>query len=271
MARMKLHINWRRVSLLLVWIISLAGVAVLSGFISGKSNDLACNKLEVIIPTAQSFVTRTHIMELVRKHQGDLIGRTLKSIEIHKLEKQIEANPYVASANVYREMDGSVNIKIQPKEAVLRVIGLQGQDFYVDTEGFTMPASLEYAPRVMVANGYISANPENTGIDSLQNETLHDLYRTALFLASDSLWSKQIEQLYVNADSDIELVPRVGEQRIIMGKADSLEHKFRKLALFYKEVIPKVGWGMYQAVNLKFANQLVCEKADSIWKKEQNH
>ncbi len=269
MAKAKLHINWKRVGLLLAWTFSLAGVFILSGFITGKSADLACNRLEVIIPTGQSFVTRSHIMDLVQKHQGDLVGRTLKSIELHKLEQQIEANPYVYSANVYREMDGSVNMIVRPKEAVLRIIGLQGQDFYVDTEGTTMPASMDYAPRVIVANGFISANPETLERDSLQHELVADLYRTALFLASDSLWNKQIEQLYVNTDSDIELVPRVGEQRIILGRADSLEQKFRKLSLFYKEVVPKVGWGMYQAVNLKFANQLVCEKADSIWKKEQ--
>ena len=67
--------------------------------------------------------------------------------------------------------------------------------------------------------------------------------------------------MYVNAEQDIELVPRVGTQRIVLGDADSIERKFRKLELFYKQIVPRVGWDAYKTVNLKFANQIVCEKA----------
>jgi cell division protein FtsQ len=30
--------------------------------------------------------------------------------------------------------------------------------------------------------------------------------------------------------------------------------------VFYKKAIPKVGWDTYKTINLKYANQIVCEK-----------
>jgi cell division protein FtsQ len=90
----------------------------------------------------------------------------------------------------------------------------------------------------------------------------------------------------VDLKGDIEMVPRVGNQKIILGSADSLQTKFRNLLVFYKKAIPKVGWDTYKTINLKYANQIVCEKnmidtnkiindiskqmADSILTKTQN-
>ena len=68
-------------------------------------------------------------------------------------------------------------------------------------------------------------------------------------------------QLYVNEYHDIELVPRVGDQRIILGNADSLERKFEKLLLFYRKIVPKTGINAYESVNLKFAGQIICERS----------
>ena len=62
---------------------------------------------------------------------------------------------------------------------------------------------------------------------------------------------------------DIELIPRVGNQRIILGDADSLEKKMTNLLLFYKKAMPQVGWDTYRTINIKYTNQIVCEKRDS--------
>jgi cell division protein FtsQ len=77
---------------------------------------------------------------------------------------------------------------------------------------------------------------------------------------------RQIEQLFVNDKADIELIPRVGNQRIVLGSADSLEVKMRNLLAFYKQAMPKVGWDTYKTINVKYTNQVVCVKSkpDSV-------
>src|SRR5690606_7870210 len=115
-------------------------------------------------------------------------------------------------------------------------------------------------PRVPVVNGFIS-EPYDGTLDSIKSELVAAVFKTAQYISGDSLWSSQVVQLYVNQDQDIELVPRVGGQRIILGNADSLDRKFEKLLLFYRKIVPKTGINAYKSVNLKFAGQIICERS----------
>jgi len=257
------NIMWKRVFLGILWLGCLSGLVFLMGFISIKSNDLACNDLRVIIPGEQSFVIREDIDQLLMKKHGEIIGKTLASIPIHEIEQDLQAIPFIELAMVNMDMNGVMTVNIKQREAVLRVINARGEDFYVDENAVKFPLSKHYAPNVLVANGYIG---EGYGAitDSIQTSLLMELFQTAKFIQADSLWNDQIEQLYVNANREIEMVPRVGGHQIILGNADSLQTKFNKLLLFYKYIAPTVGWDVYKAVNLSFANQLVCTKKENL-------
>lgn len=52
----------------------------------------------------------------------------------------------------------------------------------------------------------------------------------------------------------------MGNQRIILGTADSLDVKFTNLLMFYKRGMPKAGWDAYKTINVKYTNQVVCVK-----------
>jgi cell division protein FtsQ len=88
------------------------------------------------------------------------------------------------------------------------------------------------------------------------------LYKTADYVRKDSLWDAQIAQIYVNQAHEIELIPRVGNQRILLGNADSLDVKFRNLLAFYKQALPKVGWDKYKTISVKYSNLVVGVKND---------
>ncbi|HEY4197539.1 MAG TPA: cell division protein FtsQ, partial [Mucilaginibacter sp.] len=86
------------------------------------------------------------------------------------------------------------------------------------------------------------------------------------YIRKDSLWDAQIAQVYVDQNHEIELIPRVGNQRILIGNADSLDIKFHNLLAFYKQALPQVGWDAYKLINIKYSNQIVGvknTKADS--------
>jgi len=158
-----------------------------------------------------------------------------------------------------------IHIEISQRQPLLRIINAGGQDFYIDRNGLKMPISPNFTANVLVANGHILER--FTGkVDTLNTKMAADLYKTALFLKKDSLWEAQIEQIFVNDKEDIELIPRVGNQRIILGNADSLEVKMGNLRVFYKKAMPQVGWDTYKTINIKYTNQIVCErsKPDSL-------
>ncbi|MES2810568.1 MAG: cell division protein FtsQ, partial [Bacteroidota bacterium] len=96
--------------------------------------------------------------------------------------------------------------------------------------------------------------------------------KTMRYITGDSLWNAQISQVYVNEKREMELIPRVGNQRILLGNADSVEVKFSNLLAFYKQALPQVGWDAYKQINIKYANQVIgvkFTKADSLRMKAQ--
>lgn len=257
------RINWKAIFKGFAWLICLAGMVVLMSFISAKKQDVKCTKVEILIPGADNFIEREEIDAILKQQQGELVGRKLETINIHDIEKTLKSNPYIGFAKVFFDMNGVVHVEIKQRQPVLRIINAGGQDYYIDSDGLKMPMSPNFTANVLVATGNIL---ESFGgrIDTLITPLAKDLYKTAMFSKKDTLWDAQFEQIFVNEKNDIELIPRVGNQRIILGNADSLATKMNNLLAFYKQAMPKVGWNAYKTINLKFHNQIVCEKYDSL-------
>jgi cell division protein FtsQ len=253
------NINWKAIFKGFAWVISLGGLFVLMSFVSIKNRSIKCIDVRILIPGADNFIEREEVDAILKQTQGELIGRDLEQINLHDIEDQMKANPYIALAKVYADMDGVINIEVKQRQPLLRIINANNQDFYVDIEGLKMPVSPNFTANVIVANGAIYEG-YNGKVDTLKTQLATELYRTAHYIKLDTLWDAQIEQIFVNADHDIELVPRVGNQRIILGNADSLEVKMNNLLTFYKKAMPKVGWDTYKTINVKYTNQIVCEK-----------
>lgn len=253
------RINWRMILYGFAWLVCLSGLVLLMSFIEIKKESLRCKDVKVILPGRYNFIERDEVDRILLENGGGLVGRDLNEINIHKLENTLKANPFIEYAKVYADMDGIVHVQIRQREPVLRVINMANLHFYVDGKGLKMPLSENFTAKVLVVNGMI--DEDFTGkVEELSSKLAKDLFRIALFIKNDTLWNDQIEQLYVDLKGDIEMVPRVGDHKIILGDADSLQTKFRNLLVFYKKAIPKVGWDTYSTINLKYANQIICEK-----------
>lgn len=256
------RINWKAIFKGFAWLVCLAGVVVLMSFIDAKKQSVKCAKIEILIPGADNFIEIEEIDAILKQNQGDLIGRNLEGINLHEIEKSIAANPYIGFVKVYADMNGTVYVEVRQRQPVLRILNAGGQDYYVDSDGLKMPVSPNFTADVLVATGNILEG-FNGRVDTLMTANAKDLYKAALFIKQDTLWDAQVEQLYINDKNDIEMVPRVGNQRIILGNAKDIDVKMANLLAFYKQAMPKVGWNAYRTINLKYVNQIVCEKRDS--------
>ena len=259
---------WRRVLIISAWVICLGGLITLMSFIQIKKAGVLCTAVKVNIPGSQYFIDKQEVDQILQTNSHTLIGRKLEGINIQDLENKLRANPFIEFAKVYTEMDGVLRVEVSQRQPILRIMNHYDMDFYVDQHGLKIPLSPNFTARVLVANGFIDELFTNH-VDSLHTKLAKDLFLTADFIRKDSLWDAQIAQLYVNKDHEIELIPRVGSQRILIGNADSLQVKFANLIAFYKQVLPKVGWDKYSTINIKYSGQVVGiknenMKADSI-------
>ena len=248
--------TWKYLLIGVAWVISLGGLVVLMGFIEGKKAEVVCKAVNVYIPGTQYFIDRQEVDHILQVKNDALIGRHMENINIHELENRLRSNPFIESAKVYSDMDGVINVEISQRQPILRLMNRYDQDFYIDQHGLKIPLSANFTAKVLVVNGYIDELFANR-VDTLHTQIAAELYKTADYIRKDSLWSAQIAQLYVNQQHEIELIPRVGNNRILLGDADSLNSKFHNLLVFYKKALPKVGWDAYKIINIKYANQVV--------------
>ena len=253
---------WKPLLISLAWIICFGSLVVLMSFINQKKDEVVCKNVKVYIPGNQYFIDRDEVDNILQVNSLALVGRRMKDININELENKLKSNPFIEFAKVYTDMDGVINVEISQRQPILRVMNRFDQDFYVDQHGLKMPLSGNFTARVIVANGYIDEAFANH-VDSLHTQMAMELFKTADFIRKDSLWDAQIAQIYVNKDREIELIPRVGNNRILLGNADSLDSKFHNLLVFYKKALPLVGWDAYKMINIKYANQVVGVKNEN--------
>jgi cell division protein FtsQ len=256
---------WKHLLIGFAWAVSLGGLVVLMSFIEIKKSEVVCKDVKIYIPGNQYFIDKDEVDAILQVSSHHLIGRKMDHIDIHALEKKLKANPFIELATVYADMDGIICIEISQRQPVMRVMNQFDQDFYVDQHGLKMPLSANFTARVLAANGFIQ-EPFGGKVDTLHTALAKDILKTVDFIRQDTLWNAQIAQVYVNQQHEIELIPRVGNQRILLGNADSLETKFHNLRVFYKQALPMVGWDAYKIINVKYANQVIGIKNDHMKK-----
>ena len=255
------NIPWRQLGYLCIGLLVLAGIGMLMGVVKKKDMAQACVSMKVIVEGKETFIDQHDISDLVSTQFGKVVGRPLAEIPTDKIEKALMELPYVSSADVYADMDGILQVLVQQREVILRIVNKAGKEYYIDTQGEKVPVTLKYVPHVLVANGNIREGYEKP-LDTIQTQLVKDLVTIVKHVKNDPLWSNQIVQLYVDHQQDIEIIPRVGTQPLIIGDASKLDEKLGRLEVFYKNILPKVGTRAYEKVNVKYDGQIICERRD---------
>ena len=219
-------------------------------FRDGNQDRPSCDAVEVVIADSleKYFLDEKEIVAYLKKENLYPVGKNGNEINTNDIENALLKNEIIETAEVIQTISGKIKIVISQKMPILRVFN-SGGSFYVDKTGNIMPSALGQAIYVPVASGNIE-----------KSFATSELYKFALFLQKDDFWNDQIAQIYVKSVDDIEIIPRVGSHRIILGSLENYENKLEHLRLFYEQVIPKTGWEKYSVINLKYKNQIVCTK-----------
>ncbi|WP_317175453.1 cell division protein FtsQ/DivIB [Pontibacter cellulosilyticus] len=193
---------------------------------------------------------------LTREGERKLEGLPHRSIDLKNLEKRIEANKFVKDAEVYRGLDGNVHVHVKQNRPIARIIR-PDQDVYIDVEGNILPLSDRYTARVIPITR--SALTQSLDREFFQDSTGQAYISLLQFIENDQFWKAQIAQMHIDGRGKVSFLPQVGEHAIEFGKPAEVETKFRKLMIFYKEVLPVVGWDKYKRVNVEYEDQIICE------------
>ena len=219
-------------------------------------------RVHLYFAAGQKFMTIDQVNKMM--HSSDsIIGKPVKSIAVHSVEKQVDRNPFVKSVDVYFNILGDLTVNVYEKEAVMRIFNQKNQSCYVDKSGDLFPLTGRFSARVIPVNGYLSM-PLRMGknvSDSLYARgLLPGLYRLVRQIDKNPFLKAAISQIFVNSRGKIDLIPEVGSHLIRFGKLEDINIKLENLEAFYKQALVKEGWNKYKSINLAFVNQVVCTK-----------
>lgn len=252
-----------------IWGLLIAGVAVLLGFIELKQFDRPVRKILINITygKADVLITVSDIDSILKKKGVDK-GKPMGMINTAAIENLIRRQAYVSRVKVYETNEGYLNIDILQREPILRIVNQDQEGFYLDREGNPLPLNPGYPVHVLVVNGFIRdsylKNPKlrvsSSNDPKRPDSLLTGLHRLALFIMQDPYFKKAIDQVYVNEQQELELIPWKGNHVVLLGNTEDLEEKLQKLYIFYTKGLDEIGWNKYQVINIKYKNQVVCSK-----------
>ena len=204
------------------------------------------------------YLEEKDIMKLMRLDPQNLRGANISKLNFSEIEARIRQSPYVSDAELYSDLKGNLMVNVSLRRPVARIVQSEGPDAYIGEDGTIMPVSEKFTSRVVLISGAFV--PKLLKLDNVyESEEGRQLMSLINTIHEDPFWHAQVAQIDVDSKAKAVLFPQVGDETIEFGKPVDLETKLRKLKIFYKEILPRVGWNRYNRINVEYEGQVVAE------------
>ena len=238
---MKINLNFLKIITLLVVITSLYA------FSNHRSEAKTVNEVNIEFVGNQSlYITQAMVNKLLIQNYGILTNVSKEKLALNTIEKFIEKNEMVKSAQVYLTVNGKLTTKIVQRKPIARIQG--DSKFYLDDEGKRMPFSASHSARVPIITGDITG------------KSLEDVYEILKYSNDDNFLRKNVIGIHVESEGQYQLEFRMEQFVVDIGEVDNLEEKFNNFKAFYTKASKDMTLKNYNKVSLEFNNQVVCTK-----------
>lgn len=252
---------WNRKVKALLFAVFCGGIFVfLVSFSKDRQSEKICKKVNIKIDNEYNnyFLSEPEILSLMtRNGVQPLTGMKKEEIDLKQLEMRIKSHKFVKGAEVFRDLEGNINVRVKQNRPIARLLSAD-RDVYIDEEGTQLPLSNHYTANVLPVT--VGAGLVKKGSASFFQDSVGAAYLSLLrFIEKDDFWNAQLAHMHIDGKGKVSFLTQVGDQRIEFGKPVQMEEKFRKLFIFYKEVLPVVGWEKYARLNIEYKDQIICE------------
>jgi cell division protein FtsQ len=216
-------------------------------FFPEKNGEIICEQLRITFSDNNiGLITENDIEQFLKARNLHPVGKKVKDIRAVEIERALNAKEVVKSAEFFITPSGVSRIRITQRIPKFRVFPNNGNSYYIDTERNIVRTRSNHASYLPIVSGNVSFEMASG-----------ELFDFVEFLKRNAFWNAQIEQIYIRADRQIELVPRVGESIILLGTLDDYQSRLEKLRRLYINAFNTIGWNRYQVLDLRFRGQIV--------------
>jgi cell division protein FtsQ len=258
----KRKINWRNVLTVTAWSIT-GGLLVFLLVAAGNDHrNRVCKGVAVEIKTsgdAQYIEEKDILWALTKGRRTELEGVSIYKLDLKKKELLLERNLWIRKADLFVDHLDSLRVIIEQRRPVARLYCQNGQTFYIDDQGMRLPFSFNQIAAVPVFTSLPEISDVLTTEDSVLLTQIRDM---GTYMINQPFWMAQIEQIDLQG-KDMVLIPKLGKHEILFGEGIQIEQKFKRLMLFYEQIMKKTGWNYYSHLDLRFNKLLIGTRRDS--------
>lgn len=230
-------------------VLLIAGSGVLVGFSAEREANARFAGLAVDVQEIDGmfFVDAAGVTDEILANDS-IAGTFIADLSLQDVERWVREIPAVDKVLVYPGLDRTLQVHVTQRKPLARVhTASDAPDVYIDSDGLELPLSPYYTARVPV-------------IHAPSFEAAFEAFALVQATQQDAIWSAFIDQIEVNPDGSLDVVPRIGSARIHIGNLERLDEKLNKLLVFYTEQIARGNLNIYKRIDLTYQDQVVAQR-----------
>ena len=190
------------------------------------------------------FISEESVNKLLKQSDSVSLKLIKRDLNLKSLERIINENAFIDSAEVSLRLDGQIGVEIIEKEPVFRVLN---GNYYVDLNGNKMPLSKNYSQSVPLI------------MSKVDSAELEDLGLLGTYFKKDNFLNDHIIGLEIIKDEYIFHINNFS-YLIKMKDLNRYKNRFNNYKIFYKAVLNDSILGKISSINLNFKNQVIVQK-----------
>jgi len=224
-------------------------ILFLAGFTNTRHNSKPVKAINISYrQESQIFVDKQTVNKLLIQNKKHVQYLNLEHLDLNTVESQVETNPMIENAEVFLNIDGTLQAEILQRRPIARV--MSNEQYYIDSNGKKMPLSKNHSARVPIVWG-------------IKNKQLSEVFQLLNFIENDLFLKQNITDVRPYPNAQFGLNFRDQNFKIFIGKIENLNQKFMNFKAFYVKAKKEKLLKKYKRIDLQYGNQVVCEKIES--------
>jgi len=255
---MSITANIRRIIFICAWVLAGTAFVVLLIAAVNSRNHQVCQGYEIEIKDADkaTFIDKKDIEKVLTANRTIVLkNKPVKSIDLNIIEARIKKEAWIKDAEIFFDNSEKLKVIVEQRIPIARMFSSSGGSFYIDSSGQRMPLSEKMSAKLPVFTGYPIDRKRNR--TPAERKLIREVKDISLFLLNDPFWMAQISQIDITPSKEFEMVPTVGNHIIEFGDGTDYETKFKKLFIFYRQVLSKTGMDKYERLKIQYNNEVI--------------
>lgn len=217
-------------------------------FAKKRNNDRKITKKKVeFVNTNNFYMDYEMVNKLLIENEWDTINLTNKTLNLEIVEKLFDKHPMVEESEVYKNIDGELQLVIKQKTPIARIFR-GNETYYLCKDKSKMPISDINTERLIILTGKI--------YDS-QIDSLYFLLNT---IHKDKVLKENLISIEMGLDKNLKMRNRVYDYEINFGKLEDINQKLTNYKIFILKMSNSGVLEKYKKVNLRFSKQVICNE-----------